>query len=99
MNLLGYTFKNCTLEDAAGRPYVLIPMDINGIICYPGDIVCAEEDVDCFNPFVIAGICVFDAGNGVHECVIDSLGQAFFADEVFHVVDDMNSESGYSMMK
>lgn len=99
MNLLGYTFKNCTLEDAANRPHMLVPMDMIGILCYPGDIVCAEEDVNCLNPFVVAGICVYDSGDGVQECIIDSLGQSFYADEVFHVAFDADAESGYSMMK
>ena len=51
MNVSGYTFNYCTLEDAAGQPHIIVPPDRNGIPCFPGDLVCDECDTECKNPF------------------------------------------------
>ena len=99
MNLYDYTFGNCILNDAAGQPHMLVPRDWFGIPCFPGDIVCEDTDPDCCNPFEVAGIWVYDDEDGVQEGIIDSLGNRYYADEVFHVVDDTDSESGYAPVK
>lgn len=99
MNAQGWTFKNCTLNDADGQPHMLIPMDMLGVYCYPGDMVCDECDLNCTHPFEIAGICTRDSGDGTQQYVIDLHGKFYFADEVFHVVPDLFSKSGFSMMK
>ena len=56
MNVSGYTFNYCTLQDAAGQPYIIVPPDRNGLPCFPGDLVCDECDTECKNPFAVRGI-------------------------------------------
>lgn len=105
MNLFSYTFNNCTLEDAAGHPHMLVPLDMCGIPCFPGDIVCDECDTDCKNPFVVAGIGAYDGSNtwsdgdpavrGAHTYVVSEDGEQYFSDEVFHVNPDPYKETGW----
>lgn len=105
MNAFGYTFNNCTLEDAAGQPHMLVPLDMCGIPCYPGDIVCDECDTDCKNPFVVAGIGAYDGSStwsdgdatvrGAHTYVVSDDGKQYFSDEVFHVQPNPFVDSGF----
>ena len=99
MNLYDYKFENCTLNDAAGQPHMLVPRDWFGIPCFPGDIVCEDTDPRCHNPFEVAGIWVYDDEDGVQAGVVDSLGNCYYADEVFHIIYDTESESGYAPAK
>ena len=99
MNLYDYKFENCTLNDAAGQPHMLVPRDWFGIPCFPGDIVCEDTDPRCHNPFEVAGLWVYDAEDGVQAGVVDSLGNRYYADEVFHIIYDTESESGYAPVK
>ena len=99
MNLYDYKFENCTIPDVAGQPHMLVSRDLLGIPCFPGDILCKDTDSYCHNPFEVAGIWAYDDGDGVQAGIIDSLGNRYFADEVFHVVYDIESESGYAPAK
>ena len=86
MNVSGYTFNYCTLEDAAGQPHIIVPPDRNGIPCFPGDLVCDECDTDCKNPFEVMGVGAYDGKHdGAHCYIIDKDGESYFSDEVFHV--------------
>ena len=105
MNVSGYTFNYCTLEDAAGQPHIIVPPDRNGIPCFPGDLVCDECDTDCKNPFVVLGIGAYDGSNtwsdgdaticGAHTYVVSDGGEFHFSDEVFHVQPNPFVESGF----
>ena len=105
MNVSGYTFNYCTLEDAAGQPHIVVPPDRNGIPCFPGDLVCDECDTDCKHPFVVLGIGAHDGSNtwsdgdpsvcGAHAYVVSDNGEFHFSDEVFHVQPNPFVESGF----
>ena len=91
MNAFNYTFDNCTMYDAANQAHMLIPMDMNGLPCYPGDVVCDENDMLCEHPFAVYGIGVYDGSHGkAHTYIVDKHGNQFFSDEIFHVLKKDN---------
>ena len=95
MNVSGYTFNYCTLEDAAGQPHIIVPPDRNGIPCFPGDLVCDECDIDCKNPFVVLGIGAYLTVGGARTYVVSDNGEFHFSDEVFHVQPNPFVDSGF----
>lgn len=80
----GYTFDNCTMRDNARQLHMLVPVDMHGVPCLPGDIVYNESDPDMLHPFEVMGICTYDTKHGTYQLFIDAHGRRYFADEFFH---------------
>ena len=80
----GYTFNHCTMCDNARQLHMLVPVDMHGVPCLPGDIVYNESDPDMLRPVFVNGICTYDTPRGTYQLFVDTTGNRYFADEFFH---------------
>lgn len=78
------TFDNCTLFDCWNQPHMLVPIDMNGIPCYPDDIVYDECDRDRKYPIKVMAIRTYDDGEGTQQHIIGYDGNWYYGDECYH---------------
>lgn len=72
-------FRNCTIMDDT-QPYLKVPLDMNGIPCYPGDFLSDGEMI----PIEVAGIWAFDDGDSFVEGVVDHDGIRYISSKLYH---------------